>query len=60
MEIRYRVFDNKTLKDITDEFQWGITPDGKLCYVDCDDIPEDNSVHLELMVKRNGKWELID
>lgn len=59
MEIRYRVFDNRTLKDITDELQWVITPDGKLCYIDYDDVPEDKSVHFELMVKRNEKWELI-
>lgn len=59
MEIRYRVFDNKTSKDITDELQWVITPDGRLCYIDYGDVIEDKSVHFELMVKRNGKWELI-
>ena len=59
MEIRYRVFDNKTLEDITDEFQWIITPDGKLCYVDYGDVIEDKSVCFELMVKQNGEWKLI-
>lgn len=59
MEIRYRVFDNRTLKDITDELQWVITPDGKLCYVDYDDVSEDKSVHFELMAKRNGTWEIL-
>ena len=27
MEIRYRVYDNRTLTYITNEFQWVITPD---------------------------------
>ena len=59
MEIRYRVFDNRTLEDVTDELQWVITPDGKLRYIYCDDVPEDNSVHFELMVNRNGTWEIF-
>ena len=59
MELRYRVFDNRTLEDVTDELQWVITPDGKLRYIYCDDVPEDKSVHFELMVKRNGTWEII-
>lgn len=60
MEIRYIVFDNRTLKDITDEFQWVITPDGKLCYEEYDDLPEATSfAHYELMIKRNGTWEIL-
>lgn len=59
MEIRYRVFDNRTLKDITDEFQWVITPDGKLCYEEYDDLLEAQFAHFELMIKRNGKWEIV-
>ena len=42
----YRVFDNKTSKDITDEFQWVITPDGGLRYIDYGDVIEDKSVHF--------------
>ena len=57
MEIRYRVYDNRTLADITDEFQWVITPDGKLCYEEYDDLPEAQFAHFELMIKRNNAWE---
>lgn len=57
MEIRYRVYDNRTLADITNEFQWVITPDGKLCYVEYDDVPEAQFAHFELMIKRDNHWE---
>ena len=58
MEIRYRVYNNKDLKDITHEFQWVITPEGKLCYIEYDDVPEATSfAHYELMIKRNNTWE---
>lgn len=57
MELRYRVYDNRTLEDITDEYQWVITPDGKLCYVEYDDVPEAKFAHFELTIKRNNAWE---
>ena len=60
MEIRYRVFHNRTLEDITGKYQWVITPEGKLCTVEYDDVPEMTGVHFELLVKRNGTWEVIE
>lgn len=30
--IKYKVFDKKTKKDITDKYPWVITPEGKLFY----------------------------
>ena len=60
MEIRYRVFDNRTLEDVTNKHQWVITFDGKLCTVEYDDLEDYTSCcHFELLIKRNGKWEVI-
>jgi len=59
MEIRYRVFDNRTLEDITNKYEWVITPDGKLCIVEYDNLEDMTGVHFELLVKRNGNWEIL-
>ena len=60
MEIRYRVYEKRTLKDITNEYQWVITPDGKLCYVEYDDLPEVSSfAYYEIVVKKDDSWEKI-
>lgn len=60
MELRYRVHNNKDLKDITSEFDWVITPEGKLCYLEYDDIVSAESfAHYELIVKSNGTWRRV-
>ena len=60
-EIRFRVFDNRSVKDITNEYQWVITPDGRLCYVEYDDVPDASSfAHYEILVKLNGTWQVIE
>lgn len=50
----YRVIDLKTKEDITDKFDWVITPDGKLFYLDCDSLTgyEDAIYILELDYER--------
>ena len=36
--MRYRVFDKTTKEDITDKYNWVITPDGKLYFKDYGDL----------------------
>ena len=36
--IKYKVFDKKTKKDITDKYPWVITPEGKLFFSDYDSL----------------------
>lgn len=36
--MKYRVINKKTKEDITDKYDWVITPDGKLSYNDCGDF----------------------
>ena len=51
-KIKYRVYNNRDNKDITNEFQWVITPDGKLHFVEIDDLPEAPScAHYEIIIE---------
>ena len=60
MEIRYRVFDNRTLEYITHKYEWVITPDGKLCTVEYDYLEDCTSCcHFELLVKQDGNWKVL-
>lgn len=36
--LQYRVINSKTGKDITDDFDWVVTPDGSLHYLDYEDL----------------------
>ena len=41
--MRYRVFDKTTKEDITDKYDWVITPDGELYFKDYSDLIGDPS-----------------
>lgn len=36
--MKYRVINKKTKEDITDKYDWVIRPNGKLFYLDCEDL----------------------
>jgi hypothetical protein len=59
MELRFRIYDKKTLEDITDEYKWIITSEGKLYYLEYSDLIYYPGAYYELIVKRNGTWERV-
>lgn len=45
--MRYRVINKKTKEDITEQYDWVITPNGKLSYIDGGDlIGHPDAMHL--------------
>ena len=57
--IKYRVFDKQTKKDITDEYPWVITPEGKLYFQDYDSLTgyPDAEVYYMLGEKIIDIWD---
>lgn len=61
MEIRYRIYDKKTLKDITDDFNWVIMPDGSL-YVSTTfggQLVCVQDAFYEVAIKNGSTWEKV-
>ena len=59
MEMRYRVYDRKTLDDITDKYNWVVRPDGSLYLLEYSDLIGYPDAYYVVFAKRNGTWEKI-
>lgn len=59
MEMRYRVYDRKTLDDITDKHKWVILSDGLLYALEYFDLICYPDAYYEVFAKRNGTWEKV-
>lgn len=64
--MKYKVYDKVTRQDITDKYNWVLTPDGKLYYMEYDLIGYPNAMILseeaakELESERARKRRLKD
>lgn len=64
--MKYKVYDKVTRQDITDKYNWVLTPDGKLYYMEYDLIGHPNAMILseeaakELESERARKRRLKD
>lgn len=59
MEMRYRVYDRKTLDDITDKHKWVILSDGLLYALEYFNLVCYPDAYYVVFAKRNGTWEKI-
>lgn len=59
MEMRYRVYDRKTLDDITDKHKWVILSDGLLYALEYFHLVCYPDAYYVVFVKRNSTWEKV-
>ena len=59
MEMKYRVYDRKTLEDITDKYNWVVWPDGSLYLLEYSDLIGYPDAYYEIVVKKDNTWEKV-
>ena len=58
MRITYRVIDQRTDKDITDDYYWVMRPDGRIFYCDDDLIGIDYAKVVVTVTEADNKVEI--